>query len=200
VRVSGPFHIQHTNEYQLATKVKFTTPFGVARYPHISSPDTKGKFADDKYKTKLVFPIGDPAAQAFKTKIEEAAFEIHGKAGLKLYMPFVEDEDAGEIVFITKTNYAPAIFDSKGKQAPNLKIGSGSVLRLMGNIVGFEKGISAQFNQVQIKELNGFGECGFDAVEDGYEYDASDAVADDAADGDAGSGNEGAANGSALDI
>ena len=183
----------------MSTKVKITTPFGVARYPHISSPDTKGKYADNKFKTKLVMPLGSPEAQSLIAQIKEAATELHGKAGLKLYMPFVEDEEANEALFIAKTNYAPAIFDGKGKPAKGVNIGGGSVIRLLGNIVPFEKGITIQFNQVQIKELNGFGSCGFEEVEDGYEYDASDVDTSSTfagTDGDA----AGTGNGSALDI
>jgi hypothetical protein len=187
----------------LSTKIPFRSPFGAARFPHISSPDTKGKFADNKYKTKLVLPLGSPEAQTFIQKLKDAATELHGKAGLKLYMPFVEDDEANEAIFILKTQYAPAIFDGKGQPAKGVTIGGGSVIRLMGNIVPYEKGITMQFNQVQIKELNGFGTCGFDAIDDGYEYDPADASfatgktagdTDDAADTGASS------NGSALDI
>lgn len=180
------------------TKTKFTTPFGTARYPHISSPDTKGKYADNKYKVKLVLPLGSPEAQDFIAKCKEAAQAAHGAKGLKLYMPFVEDDEANEAIFILKTNYAPALFDGRGNAAKGVHVGNGSVIRLMGQFVGYEKGITAQFNQVQIKELNGFGSCGFDEIEDGYEFSADDVSSNSAA-------SDGAANGegddgSALDI
>jgi hypothetical protein len=186
----------------LSNKVKFTTPFGVARYPHISSPDSKGKYADDKFKVKLVLPLGDPAAQSFIQSIKDAATALHGAKGLKLYMPFVEDEEANEAVFILKTKFAPAIFDGKGKPAKGVQVGAGSVIRLMGNIVPYDKGVTAQFNQVQIKELNGFGTCGFDAVEDGYEFDEADAsfATNDQDETAAGGSTDGAGDGSALDI
>jgi hypothetical protein len=184
----------------LATKIKFTSPFGSARYPHISSPDTKGKFADNKYKTKLVFAIDDPAAKAAVEAIDAAAIEIHGAKGGKLYKPYVIDEDEGEITIIAKSTYAPAIFDAKGNQAKGVQIGGGSVLRLMGNLVEFEKGISLQLNQVQIKELNSFGKFAFEAIEDGYEFDSSDVVetTDDGFDPVVTA--EGTTNGSALEI
>lgn len=186
----------------MSNKIKFTSPFGAARYPHISKPDTVGKYADNKFKTKLVCAGGDPAALAFVQKLKDAALELHGKKGLTLYMPFVIDEEANEIIFIMKTNYAPAIFDGKGAPAKGVNVGGGSVVRLMGNIVPFEKGVTMQFNQVQIKELNGFGSCGFEEIEDGYEYDASDAVAPslDADDTPADKADTGATDGSALDI
>jgi hypothetical protein len=186
----------------LASKVKFTSPFGAARYPHISSPDTKGKFADNKFKTKLVCRIDDPAAKAAVEAIDDAAIEIHGKKGEKLYKPYVIDEEAGEIVFIAKSSYAPAVFDGRGQPAKGVQVGGGSVIRLMGNLVEFDKGISLQLNQVQIKELNGFGTCGFEAIDDGYEYDPSDASFQQGrtASDDTGTNDTGATNGSALDI
>jgi hypothetical protein len=183
-----------------ATKVKFTSPFGAAKYPHISSPDTKGKYADNKYKTKLVMSLEDPEAVAFMVAIDEAATDIHGKAGAKLYKPYVADEESGEITFIFKTNFAPAIFDASNNEAPRLKIGNGSVLRLMGSLVGFEKGISAQFNQVQVRELNGFGSSGFDAVEGGYEYDQSDSMSAAAVAAASDTAGEGSSNASSLEI
>lgn len=185
----------------MTTKIKFTSPFGVAKYPHLSAPDTKGKYADDKWKTKLVLPLGSPEAQAAIEAIKAAAVELQGAKGLKMYMPFVEDEEANELTIITKTTYAPAIFDGKGNPAKGVQIGGGSVLRVMGNIVPFEKGVTLQLNQVQIKELNGFGSCGFDSVEDGYEYSPEDAApAAIENDGAGASDNTGAGNGSALDI
>lgn len=175
----------------------------MARYPHISSPDTKGKYADDKFKVKLVLPLGSPEAQGFISKIKEAATALHGAKGTKLYMPFVEDEDTNEAVFTLKTKFAPAIFDGRGNPAKGVNIGGGSVIRLMGNIVPYDKGITMQFNQVQIKELNGFGTCGFSAIEDGYEYDPSDAsftTGNTTGSNDADDNSTGAAGGSALDI
>lgn len=159
----------------MATKIKFTSPFGSALYPHISSPDTVGQYADNKYKTKLVADLSAPGIQEFITKIDEAASAIHGAKGAKLYKPYVIDEDAGEVTFIFKTQYAPAIFDARNNAVKNLKVGSGSILRILGQFVEFEKGISAQFNQVQIRELNSQGSSGFDAVDDGYEFSADDA-------------------------
>ena len=117
------------------------------------------------------------------------------------HRPFVEDEEANEAVFILKTQYAPAIFDGRNRPAKGVQIGGGSVIRLLGNIVPYDKGVTMQFNQVQVKELNGFGTSGFGEVDDGYEYDEADASfqtdAQQAADTD---DNGGASNGSALDI
>lgn len=184
-----------------SNKVKFTSPFGVAKYPHISSPDTKGKFADGKYKTKLIMALDDDAATRFMAVIDEAARALHGPKGDKLYKPYEVDEDAGQVTFVFKTKYAPAIFDSRNNAAKGVNIGGGSVIRLMGNIVEFDKGITAQFNQVQIKELNGFGASAFDEVEDGYAFEPDDGDSSGFSDVSDDSSSEGGnASRSALDI
>lgn len=162
----------------MASKVKFVSPFGTAQYPHISSPDTKGKYADNKFKTKLTLPLGDPAAQAFIQQIEAAATEL-GKSGKKDYRPYVEDEDANTVTFTFKSQYQPSVFDSRNKPIPSsVRIGGGSVLRLMGVFMpygeGTKAGITAQINQVQVKALNGPGVSAFDEVDDGYAQDEDD--------------------------
>src|SRR5690348_511137 len=101
----------------MASKVKFVTPFGVASYPHLNKPDTKGKYADNKYKTKLVLPGDDPDTQAFVKKIEEALQELKGSKKASLHRPYQVDEDTGEVIFTAKTKYAPAIFDAKNRKA-----------------------------------------------------------------------------------
>lgn len=160
------------------TKIKFVSPFGTAQYPHISEPDTKGKYADNKYKTKLTLPAGDPAAQAFVSSIEAAATEL-GKDGKKDYRPYVEDEDANTVTFTFKSQYAPNVFDSKNNPITSkTRIGGGSVLRVIGVFMpygeGTKAGITAQINQIQVKALNGPGVSAFDEVDDGYTVDDGD--------------------------
>lgn len=169
----------------MAAKVKFTSPFGVARYPHITKPDSTGQYADNKYKTKLVLPIDDPNAKAFMKMIDEAAVQLHGAKGAKLYKPYEVDEEADEVVFKFKTQYAPAIFDSRNKplNGKSVTVGGGSVIRLCGQIVAFDKGITAQFNQVQVRELTSFGQSAFDEVEGGFSGEDLD-DADDTSDFD----------------
>ncbi|CAB4138741.1 hypothetical protein UFOVP344_13 [uncultured Caudovirales phage] len=176
-------------------KINFTSPFGVAKYPHISSPDTKGKYADNKFKTKLVFDLKDPATQAFVKACDDAATDIHGSAGAKLYKPYKVDEEAGTVEFTFKSQYAPAIFDAKNQSAQKAKVGGGSVIRILGSFIEYDKGITAALNQVQIKSLSSFGSSGFDAVDDGYEYDEADAAPATSDDGEGDS-----SGGSKLDI
>lgn len=181
-------------------KVKFTSPYGVAQYPHISSPDTKGKYADNKYKTKIVCKIDSPSALAAVERIKAAAEDIHGKAGLKKYMPFDIDEEAGTITFSAKSQYAPLVMDVKGnKVGKDVRIRGGSTLALAGYLIEFDKGVSFQLHQVRVKSLTD-DSFDFEEVEDGYVYEPSDdAGSFDAADND-GDEDDGATNGSALDI
>jgi hypothetical protein len=190
----------------MASKVKFTTPFGVAQYPHLNTPDTKGKRADGKYKTKLVLKGDDPNTQAFVQAIDKALVELKGSKDADLYRPISVDEETGEVTLTVKSKYAPAIFDAKNREARKTRIRRGSVIRILGEFVPFDDapkypdgGINARLYQVQIKELS--GASGFDTIEDGYEYDPSDAedeaannANDDAEDGDSDDGS------SSLDI
>ena len=156
----------------MAQKIKFVSPFVTAEYPHISAPDTVGKYADNKFKTKGRMSLGDPQAQAFIKTIDDAATAIHGPKGAKMHKPYVIDEDANTVTFTFKTQYQPAVFDGRNKPIPStVRIGGGSVIRLIGQLVEFEKGITAQMNQVQVRELNGPGVSAFDEVDDGYAYE-----------------------------
>jgi len=193
----------------LAKKFKFKTGAGTARYPHISSPDTKWQYATGKYTVKLVQPAGDPEAQALVKAIDEASLACHGKKNT--YKPYSLDEDTNEYVFVCKTKFPPAIFDSRNRpiKAGGPEIGTGSVIRLMGNICEYDKGVTLQFNQVQVIELNGFGTSAFDVVDGGYDASEDDgyvsraSTSDDADDDDSDQeGDETANSGksSALDI
>ncbi|API58497.1 hypothetical protein BSL82_03575 [Tardibacter chloracetimidivorans] len=175
-------------------KTKLATPFGSARYPHISKPDSTGKYADNKYKTKLVFKIDDEDVNAMVKKIDAFAEEVHGKQWAKKHVPYVIDEDAGEIVLTAKTQYEPAVFDAKNQKiGKDVTIGGGSVLRLSGFLIEYDKGISFQLKQAQVKSVAS-ASSDFDEVEDGYEYEGSGGFDE----GDAEGGES--SSGSALDL
>lgn len=192
----------------MATKVKFVSPFGSARYPHLSKPDTVGKYADDKYKTKIALPASSPEAIAFMKKLDEIFASAHPKPNkLCIHRGYTVDEDTDEVIFTFKTTYAPALFDGRNKSLNNKKdpatgkpliIGGGSRLRVIGVAAEFEKGIALQINQVQVADLQTFGGSAFDEVEGGFsaeDYDdagAASAFADDSDNDDS--------NDSTLDI
>ena len=170
-------------------------PFGTARYPHISKPDTTGKYADNKYKTRLVYKIDDKAVLAAIKQIDAFAEEVHGKQWAKKHVPYVIDEDAGEIVLTAKTQYEPAVFDTKNQKiGKDVNIGGGSVMRLSGFLIEFDKGISYQLKQAQVKSV-AQASSDFDEVEDGYEYEGTGGF-DDSDEGT----DEGGEGSSALDL
>lgn len=113
-------------------------PF-VFAFPHITSPDTEGKFADNKYK---VDAVGEPKSKGM-TKAQEAVADALKQFGLPkkgTNIPIKRETEKGEdgkktetgkLVLKAKSQYAPAIVDAKGQPIPakvlkNLKIGAGS--------------------------------------------------------------------------
>lgn len=193
----------------MASKVKYVTPFGVAEYPHLNTPDSKGKRADNKYKTKLRLRGDNPDTQAFVKKIDAACAELkNAKKVSELYRPYTVDEETGDVIFVTKSKYAPAIFDAKNHPARKVKIGRGSTIRLTGELVPFDDapnypdgGINARLHQVQIKELQDT-QSAFDEVDGGYEYDPDDAADDEAVSGNSSdeSDSDASEGNAALDI
>jgi DNA-directed RNA polymerase len=184
--------------------IAFVTPWFVARYPKISKPDTKGKFADGKFKTDGVltdeqYEEVEKAARAAGAKfwpdvpVEELALP------LKDFYENKEAREKGEVEsrgFTLKSQYKPAIFDSKKKKLPDgVVIGGGSVLRVASAFFPWSKtteqivvekgkrsksqvteyGVGMRLGDVQVKELVEFSGSGdgsaFDEVEDGFEYD-----------------------------
>lgn len=113
-------------------------PF-VFAYPHITSPDTEGKFADNKYK---VDAVGDPKSKGMTAAqdIVASALKEFGLPKKGTNIPIkreTEKNDAGKkvetgkLVLKAKSQYAPTIVDIKGNPIPekalrNLKIGAGS--------------------------------------------------------------------------
>ena len=152
-------------------KIKFTTPVGRAQYPWLNTPDSAFG-GEPKYKTNLIVENADDLMQL----LEEMGRDEFGKK--KFRLPIDTDEDTGEVVIKTKSNYAPQFFDSTGqvltgKQIPQLR--SGSMLRVGGFAVPYSvsgsAGISLRLTRVQIINPVGAdgGSDGFDAVEGGYE-------------------------------
>ena len=151
----------------MAKKIPFVTPIGVARYPHITSPDATGKFADNKFKTKLVVAKAD--AKAFIDNIKATAKAL----GVKK-LPFADDpDDESNIVITAKSKYKPLVVDPKRKELKgDLSIGGGSKLRLAGFLFPYDTGVSLQLTQVQVIELvKGGGDVMFDEVEGAFSAD-----------------------------
>lgn len=154
----------------MAAKAKFTTPVGVARYPYLTKPDSTGKFADGKYKTKLVVAKKD--AKPFVDSIK-----AYAKAQGVNKLPFSEDPDNDNNIVITaKSKFKPLIFDPKNKEVKgDITISGGSKLRLAGVLYPYDTGVSLQLKHVQVVDLVSSSEDSmFDEVEGSFDADEID--------------------------
>jgi len=146
-------------------------PAGTAMYPHLSSPDMVGEYADGKYKTKVCV---DKGAAGDAIAIIDAMAKEKGVS----MMPYKDDpEDASKVIFNVKSKFEPIIFAADGKTrikpVEGFSIGSGSTIRVMAELFPYAKGISLQLKQVQVIHLVEYENSAFDAVEDGT-FDGSD--------------------------
>lgn len=169
-------------------KVTFTTPIGVARYPKISQPDTTGDYADNKYKTDVVFSDAD--LKVLKAKmVEFAKAELPDVSNPDLPIREKKDKETGEVITFVRFKSArkPLIIDAKKNRVPdNVTIGGGSKIRIGGTLnaykKGANKGVNIYLNAVQVIELQqGFSVDDFEDYEgEGYEVESNgDAVASD---------------------
>ena len=152
---------------------KFVTPKGVAGYPKLTRPDTKFN-AEGVYSTTLTIDKADAAD--FIAAIEEAYTDEFGAKALpKANWPFKEED--GKVTFKFKTKTRPILIDSKGntiatKVADELRIGSGSVLKIRGAIscraVSGKNYATLYMNKVMLVELVEFSGGGFEPEEGGF--------------------------------
>jgi hypothetical protein len=157
----------------MAKKIPFITPVGIARYPHITEPDSTGKFADNKYKAQLIVSKKD--AKPLIDSLKQTA-----KALGVSKLPFKDDpEDSDNVIFVAKSKFKPAVFDAKRAEVKsnNLRIGGGSKIRMAGIVFPYDTGLSLQLKQVQIVEIVSGANAMFDEVEGSF--DASDYADDD---------------------
>jgi len=155
--------------------VPFVTEVMTARYPKLSEPDTKGEYADGKYKTEAT--ADEAYTETFQEAIQAVADEYF--AGKKnVHLPWKETKE-GAIAFNFKSpKKKPMLTDSKGKP---LKQGTvvrgGSLIRIAGVIAAWEKGakrgVSLWPDAVRVLKLSeGFdANAAFGAAEDGFDAD-----------------------------
>ena len=155
--------------------VPFVTEVMTARYPKLSEPDTKGEYADGKYKTEAT------ADEAYTETFQEAIQAVADSyfAGKKnVHLPWKETKE-GALAFNFKSpKKKPQLTDSKGKP---LKTGTtirgGSLIRVAGVIAAWEKGtkrgVSLWPDAVRVIKLSeGFdANAAFGAEEDGFDAD-----------------------------
>jgi hypothetical protein len=191
--------------------VPFVTEVMTARYPKLSEPDTKGEYADGKYKTEAT--ADEDYTERFQEEIQKVA-DAHFAGKRNVHLPWKETKE-GAIAFNFKSpKKKPQLTDAKGRAlAPKYLskadaesetvnpayrvIRGGSLLRIAGVIAAWEKGakrgVSLWPDAVRVIKLSegfdanaafGAAEDGFDADE--YEPNTSFDDADNSADNDAG--------------
>jgi hypothetical protein len=184
----------------------FTSPRGVARYPHLNAPDTKFNKAG-VYRVDLLLKGADAETliekfnTAYGEAVAKAAAENKGKKIKKADVPYsavTDDEgnETGETKFSFKMTASgvrkdgtpwqrrPTIFDAKGQPVKDAKIGGGSEIKVAYSLMPFYTaavgaGISLRLEAVQVLKLVEWG--GRDAKGYGFSseeegYDASEAA------------------------
>lgn len=164
--------------------ISFVTPFGILRYPKITNPDTKGEYADGKFKTDIVFSAEDYAK--VEKLINDAAKQLLPEGVKDPQLPLYSwkdkegnDEGSGTRA---KSKYRAVVFDVKNtKLADALGIGGGTEARLAVTAKYYKKGknegINLYLNKVQIRKLVEYtsaDECPFDETE-GFVADGAEA-------------------------
>lgn len=151
--------------------IPFVTPWFVARFPKISKPDTKGKYADGKFKTDGLLVDDDYAA--VEKVLKDAGKKFWPDADvvtlpLKTFYDNAENKKAKKAAgkgITLKSKYRPAVFDSKKKKLPeNVAIGGGSVIRVASAIFPWSK-----TDKVKVKDPK----TGEVTIEEGTEYGVS---------------------------
>lgn len=159
---------------------------GTAVFPHLIEPDTKGQYADNRYKTGIRH--GDAATEAFKKVLRDAAAKLLPDVS-NPHLPIRTDKKDGSVSFTWKSKNKPVLWDAQRNKLPagaDIDIRGGSKIRLAGVITNYDKGISLWVDGVQVIELTERREPSFDAVEGGgFVYEAPSIVPESAPQGDA---------------
>lgn len=112
--------------------VPFVTEVMTARYPKLSEPDTKGEYADGKYKTEAT--ADDDYTERFKAEIQ-AVIDTHFPGKKRIELPWKATKD-GAIAFNFKSpKKQPILTDAKGELLKSgIIIRGGSLIRITGVI------------------------------------------------------------------
>lgn len=153
--------------------VPFVTDVMTARYPKLSEPDTKGEYADGKYKTEAT--ADEAYTETFQEAIRAAANEAFpGKKNV--HMPWKETKE-GVIAFNFKSpKKPPKLLDAGGEPLrPGIVIRAGALIRIAGVIAAWEKGakrgVSLWPDAVRVIKLSeGFdANAAFGPPDEGYD-------------------------------
>lgn len=160
-------------------KTHYITPVGVAKYPHLVSPDTEGKFANGKYTTKLILTPDEAKPLIALLKAAQATHPMGKDAKLPVTKETIKDgetkKETGNLQFSMSSKFAPAIINPQnktvkvGKLNEDFNIGAGSKIRVAGEVYAYDKGLSLQLHQVQVIDLVTTRPSMFDAMDGNFD-------------------------------
>jgi hypothetical protein len=139
-------------------RIKATVGPFVFAYPHLTAPDTEGQYADNKYKVDGITAPTSEAAKRTKAALADAMKQLGApkNANLPLKEETSKGDDGkrtktGNLLFRTKSQYAPAIVDSNGTpiseaKLKKMKIGAGSEGLLQGYFSSYELTVTERVN------------------------------------------------------
>jgi hypothetical protein len=148
-------------------RIKATVGPFVFAYPHLTAPDSEGKYADNKYKVDGIAAPTTDAMKRAKVVIADAMKQLGSpkNANLPLKQETAKNdqgkrEPTGNLMFRTKSQFPPAIVDASGKPIPDkvlkgLTIGAGSEGLLQGYFSSYELTVTERDkdgNKVTTKE------------------------------------------------
>jgi hypothetical protein len=178
------------------------TPKGIASFAHIDTPDTKGQYADNKFKVTLKLKKGEKVNEAFVKDLRAKAVAAAkqqmadwNKKKLEHFDPVKDGDEkdeaekkgtAGFWLVTFKGKYKPKTVDSKRKTLPtNVRILGGDVIKVAYGTKPFEKavqskgGISLYLNAVQLLEKNNDGNGAANAFDEEEGYETGDNTGSD---------------------
>lgn len=129
-------------------KDMIVTPFGVAKYPAVTQPDTFGPYGNGKYKLKIVVSKEDLAK--FKADFTAKVGAI--PKGHKV--PWKEQDD--ECIISATSKYAPLVINAKAHPiefSEGEYLAGGSIVRSKVEIGPYPGGFALYMKNVQVKEL-----------------------------------------------
>lgn len=175
------------------------SPAGIAAFAHLAEPDTRGAYADNKFKVTLKLQKGDEECDAFVASLTAAAKAAASqlstaqvattmkKRVLQFHDPVKDGDEregaeekgtAGFWMVTFKSKFQPAMVDAKKGALPDtVKIFSGDIIKVAFEVLPFDKlvqnkgGVSLRLKAVQLldKRNSGAGAANIFDEEDGYE-------------------------------
>lgn len=157
---------------------RVVTPAGVAAYSYIHKPDTKGQYADNKYKTTIIFPGDADMSKITAACVAAAKMEWGDKVKMSTVKLPIRDGDTkgkeefeGKLLITAKSKYAPGVVDSRREAlADGVEVWSGDLIKVSCEtypcVIAGQKTITLQLRNVQLIEKRSRAGTAADDFED----------------------------------